>query len=132
MREHFFNLIMDLVIEGGDIAMDLIEDSSPSLKEDESVLSKADTAVSDLVRNHLNELLITSDHILIDEEDQDAESYLDDGKLSEPTYIWAIDPIDGTRNYANRIPLFGISIGLLKNRKPWLGAVYFPYLKELF
>ena len=30
------------------------------------------------------------------------------------------------------MPLFGISIGLIKELKPWLGVVYFPMLKELF
>ena len=50
----------------------------------------------------------------------------------ESSLIWAVDPIDGTRLYANRMPLFGISIGLIKDLKPWLGAVYFPMLKELF
>ncbi|MBF0533212.1 MAG: hypothetical protein HQL23_09010, partial [Candidatus Omnitrophica bacterium] len=40
--------------------------------------------------------------------------------------------IDGTRLYANRMPLFGISIGLIRDLKPWIGAVYFPALRELF
>ncbi len=30
------------------------------------------------------------------------------------------------------MPHYGISIGLIKDRKPYLGAVYFPTLKELF
>jgi fructose-1,6-bisphosphatase/inositol monophosphatase family enzyme len=30
------------------------------------------------------------------------------------------------------MPLFGVSIGLIKDLKPWLGVVYFPMLKELF
>ena len=47
-------------------------------------------------------------------------------------FRWVVDPIDGTRLYANRIPTFGISIGLLKNLRPWIGVVYFPVLNELF
>ena len=30
------------------------------------------------------------------------------------------------------MPLFGISLGLIKDLKPWLGVVYFPMLHELF
>jgi fructose-1,6-bisphosphatase/inositol monophosphatase family enzyme len=30
------------------------------------------------------------------------------------------------------MPLFGISIGLIKDLKPWLGIVYFPMINELF
>ncbi len=52
--------------------------------------------------------------------------------LTKHPFIWALDPIDGTRLYANRMPLFGISIGLIKDLKPWLGVVYFPMLNELF
>ena len=62
----------------------------------------------------------------------DIIEYLDQKRLDQTSFIWALDPIDGTRLYANRMPLFGISIGLIKDLKPWLGVVYFPMLKELF
>jgi len=57
---------------------------------------------------------------------------MDQKRLDQTPYIWAVDPIDGTRLYANRMPMFGISMGLIKDLKPWLGVVYFPMLKELF
>jgi len=43
-------------------------------------------------------------------------------------YYWAIDPLDGTLNYSRGIPIYGISIGLLKNKKPILGVIYNPSL----
>jgi len=43
-------------------------------------------------------------------------------------YTWAIDPLDGTSNFSRNIPLFGISIGLLKNDEAVLGVLYFPAL----
>ncbi|HVX90776.1 MAG TPA: inositol monophosphatase [Candidatus Paceibacterota bacterium] len=45
---------------------------------------------------------------------------------------WAIDPIDGTSNFSRGIPHFCVSIGLLENGVPVLGAVYDPSTKELF
>ena len=48
----------------------------------------------------------------------------------EPT--WVIDPIDGTTNFIHDYRFSAISVALLENRRPVLGAVYQPYAKELF
>lgn len=47
-------------------------------------------------------------------------------------YQWVIDPLDGTKNYANHSPLFNISIALLKNKEIIFGLVYAPVTGELF
>lgn len=46
-------------------------------------------------------------------------------------YTWHVDPLDGTSNFARNIPLFGVSIGLVKNRRSILGVLYFPALDLL-
>ena len=46
--------------------------------------------------------------------------------------VWIIDPLDGTVNYANGIPLFCVSIGLAIGGQPALGVVYDPVRDELF
>lgn len=52
-------------------------------------------------------------------------------RVSSP-YLWIIDPIDGTTNYAHGIPFFNVAIALQKNGKTILGAVYQPFSRELF
>lgn len=47
-------------------------------------------------------------------------------KHNNSEYTWVIDPLDGTSNFSRNIPLFGISIGLLKNNEAILGVLYFP------
>lgn len=47
-------------------------------------------------------------------------------------YKWIIDPIDGTVNFANGIPICCVSIGLEKGGKMILGAVYNPFIGERF
>ncbi|AUS99043.1 inositol monophosphatase [Nostoc sp. CENA543] len=47
-------------------------------------------------------------------------------------YLWAIDPLDGTTNYAHQYPAFCVSIGLLINGKPQVGVIYDPAHNELF
>ncbi len=47
-------------------------------------------------------------------------------------YWWVIDPLDGTIPYSSGLPIFGISIGLLKAGNPILGVINLPALKSLF
>ncbi len=46
--------------------------------------------------------------------------------------IWVIDPLDGTVNYANGIPVFCVSIGLVVGGRPTVAAVYDPARDDLF
>ncbi len=124
--------MLDFVKEAGVMALEYMADSQPGLKADGSIITKTDKAVSQLLSKKLNSILKEDNHILVDEESEDLAQYFDQTILEKVEYVWAVDPIDGTRNYANKTPLFGISIGLLKNLKPYLGVVYFPLLKELF
>lgn len=52
--------------------------------------------------------------------------------VQESDYKWIIDPIDGTVNYANAIPLCCVSIALEVKGKMEMGAVYNPFLNEFF
>lgn len=47
-------------------------------------------------------------------------------------YLWIIDPLDGTTNYAQGLPLFSISIALQYKKETVLGVVYLPVLDLLF
>jgi len=55
------------------------------------------------------------------------------GSLATPSeYKWIIDPIDGTVNFANRIPICCVSIGVEHNGQVIMGAVYNPFINEFF
>lgn len=48
-------------------------------------------------------------------------------------YRWYIDPLDGTVNYANRIPMFCVSMALTTaDMRPLVGVVYDPTRDEMF
>lgn len=47
-------------------------------------------------------------------------------------YVWVVDPLDGTTNYAHGFPMYCVSIALLKNGKPLVGVVFCPTLREIF
>jgi len=45
---------------------------------------------------------------------------------------WVIDPLDGTVNYANGLPHFCVSVGLVVDGRPAAGAVHDPMRGETF
>jgi len=47
-------------------------------------------------------------------------------------YVWHIDPIDGTNNFAHGIPFFAVSMALYKDNLPVVGLVYEPMRDECF
>jgi myo-inositol-1(or 4)-monophosphatase len=64
------------------------------------------------------------DHFILSEEAGEV--------VMDSEYKWIIDPIDGTVNFANGIPICCISIGLEHNGKMIMGAVYNPIMNEFF
>ncbi len=45
---------------------------------------------------------------------------------------WIVDPLDGTVNYANAIPVFAVSVALAVDGRPCVGVVFDPVRDELF
>lgn len=48
------------------------------------------------------------------------------------TYNWIIDPLDGTTNFTHGLPIFSISVALLKRKELSLGVVYDVMRDECF
>lgn len=47
------------------------------------------------------------------------------GSLNKSSeYVWVVDPLDGTTNFAHGFPIFSVSIGVMKNDITIAGAVY--------
>lgn len=42
--------------------------------------------------------------------------------------MWAVDPLDGTKNFTRGFPVVGVSVGLLDRGEPVLGVVIAPWL----
>lgn len=54
------------------------------------------------------------------------------GVLSESPWLWVVDPLDGTNNFAHGFPYYCVSLGLLRDREPYLGVVYDPIHDQMF
>lgn len=128
----YLKTMMATASGAGKIALKYQSKSAPALKKDASIITRADREISVFCRRSIQKHLKDPSHLLLDEEDPNIAQYLTQDRLDKTSFLWAVDPIDGTRLYANQMPMYGISLGLLKDLKPWLGVVYFPVLRELF
>ena len=70
------------------------------------------------------------DAILAEESGEHAGVLRDDGSHNGRT--WVIDPLDGTVNYANGIPYYCVSIGLVVDDVPTVGVVLDPARDDLY
>ncbi|MEK7648666.1 MAG: inositol monophosphatase [Patescibacteria group bacterium] len=117
-------LLVSIIKQAGKITMDFFGNSHVThTKSDEAdVVTNADMASSSLILTAINEHF--PDHGVISEEEDDVRA--------DKEYVWIVDPIDGTRNYATHTPLFGISIAVARNSIVEYAAIYLPCTDELF
>jgi myo-inositol-1(or 4)-monophosphatase len=118
-------LAADLAVRGGRMALEYFHRAQISWKPDGSVVTDADLAIQE----HLAMEIARSfpDDAVVGEEGPPAA----DGR-SHALYSWVIDPVDGTNNFGRGLPGFAVSIGVLRDRQPFAGAVYDPITRWLF
>lgn len=56
------------------------------------------------------------------------EGSMIDARSSDVT--WVIDPLDGTVNFINGLPIFGVSVGVLYKGQPVVGSIFVPTVKD--
>ena len=78
----------------------------------------AEKAIIETIKNDF------PDHFILSEESGET------GSANE--FKWIIDPIDGTVNFANGIPICCVSIAVEHNGEMILGAVYNPNMNEFY
>ncbi len=79
---------------------------------------ESEQAITDAIRS------LYPDHGILAEESGD--------NSGNAEWVWVIDPLDGTTNYAAGLPLFAVSIGVRYRGETVCGVVYAPYLDEMF
>ena len=78
----------------------------------------AEAVILDLIRARF------SDHAILSEEAG--------GSGIGSGYTWVVDPLDGTTNYAHRLPVFTVSIGVLEGGQPLIGVIHDPLREQTF
>lgn len=98
-------------------------------KSKRDVVTNADYASERLVVDATH-ARYPDDAILAEESGQHAGVKRDDG--SNNGRRWVVDPLDGTVNYANGIPFYCVSIGLVVDDRPSVGVIYDPARDDMY
>lgn len=123
---NYLDTITSLLSEASVIAQNsfetIINGGTTKGIDNNQVLTQTDLDISHLLVSKLK--FLYPNHNIIDEESGvvDARSI----------YTWVVDPIDGTSNFANGLPMYGVMIGLLEKEIPIAGGVALPFFKELY
>jgi myo-inositol-1(or 4)-monophosphatase len=113
----FFPVLSELSIKAGAIIRRYYNSQfEVELKPDSSPVTQADREVEIFIRESLEKRF--PDFSILGEE------FGETGKSS--AYRWIIDPIDGTKSFVLKTPLFGTMIALERDGAPVLGSIYLP------
>ncbi|MEX1169611.1 MAG: inositol monophosphatase family protein [Chloroflexota bacterium] len=89
--------------------------------------------------DHLSEALIVEairerypDDAILAEETGEHRAVAGEAPTSGRGRVWIVDPLDGTVNYANGIPVFCVSIALVVDGAPAVGVIVDPTRDEAF
>jgi myo-inositol-1(or 4)-monophosphatase len=100
-------------------------------KTEHDVVTEVDTLSENLIISAIHEAF--PDDSILAEESGRTDVVARDGEANPADQrVWIIDPLDGTVNYANGIPVFCVSVGLTIGGRPAIGAVYDPARDEMF
>jgi myo-inositol-1(or 4)-monophosphatase len=120
-----FRKIETWIREAGNIALRYYQTQlARQRKDDDSPVTAADHAVEKFLIDRIQQTYASQGHNIIGEESG--------GEWQDSEFVWAIDPIDGTRVFVDGLPLWCISIGLLRNGEAYRGVVYLPVINEIY
>lgn len=112
-----------VVREAGRIALRHFRRVIMEQKRDRSLVSEADREVERFLVREISERY--PEHAIVGEE------YGESGRESAD-FQWAIDPIDGTSSYLAEMPIWAVSVALLREGRPVLGMVFAPVVDEFY
>lgn len=128
--------ILDFMRLAGDIARGTqchLDASHNFLKEDKvtSVVTQTDLEISRMFKNFVERQFSDLDYVIVDEESIKSLGSEPLSAIAQKEYQFIIDPIDGTLPYSCSQALYGISVGVFRRGKPYLGVLYMPATREV-
>lgn len=113
--------MINAALEGGKVAKSFFRKKIDyKQKSPDDFVSEADLAVETVVKDILTSVEGIGWHGEETGQDSVSDAY------------WLVDPIDGTANFIRGVPVYALSIALMKSNMPVMGVIYFPEREELF
>ena len=123
--EQFFSFISGIAINAGSkILKEYKKKNDVYYKNDGSPVTIADRIANETIVKSLLEY--NSEIPILSEESSPSSSLLDSD------IFWAVDPLDGTKEFLSNRPDFTVNIALIKNTYPIFGVVYAPVYDVLW
>lgn len=114
------NQVIDIVKQASRLMADNITIEQKG--NDSNYVTSADVNVQHYLQEKLPQLIPGSTFLGEEEETVQINS----------EYVWVVDPIDGTANFIRGLKASVISVGLMKENKPYLGVIYDSYKDEIY
>lgn len=108
-------LLIEIFRNSSGIPSDASLDVQYKDKAQRDPVSEADRGAEQHLRVSITQRF--PDHAILGEEGEDAGS-------DTAEYVWVLDPLDGTTNFVNGLPLFTVSVGVLRWGHPAVGAIW--------
>ena len=118
--------LLPVAFHAADTASEMMRTQRPVLvteKSDRDLVSDVNLAIERAIRSYLREA--TPGIGFLGEEE---------GRTGDPGtgWLWTLDPIDGTSNFAHGLPLCATSLALLRDGRPVLAVIDAPFLGQRF
>jgi myo-inositol-1(or 4)-monophosphatase len=113
----------------GQRAMEQLSFLKVSIKNDIELITQSDAQCQQLIIERIKETY--PDHGFIAEEGGEGKIFKQLPRGDELIW-WAIDPIDGTNNYAHQLLLFTVSIAVMHKGEPIVGVIFEPSTESMF
>ena len=121
----FLKFAIKIAKEAGKIQMSYFENYGSVSKKSTNIdlVTRADIESEEYIIKEIQKQF--PKHSILSEEKGELQSNSD--------YLWVIDPLDGTTNFAHNLPIFAVSIALVKkNSSAICGVVYNPAVNKCF
>jgi myo-inositol-1(or 4)-monophosphatase len=114
------NTLADIARDAVHIGAELVRTGTPhevTEKGDRDIVTDVDVKVEQEIRAHLAR--VTPEFGFLGEEQ---------GRTGDDEYVWTLDPIDGTSNFAHGLPLCAVSLALVHAGRPIVAEITAPFL----
>ncbi|MBI5240191.1 MAG: 3'(2'),5'-bisphosphate nucleotidase CysQ [Elusimicrobia bacterium] len=114
-----------VLLRAGRVVKEAFQTAPPGdwrLKADRTPLTSTDLRLDAFLKAELTRLCPEAGWL--------SEETADDRARLDRDYVWVVDPLDGTKEFVHRIPELAVSVALVRDGTPVLGAVINPVLGQ--
>lgn len=125
--DQYLSFAKNIALKAGEIMRHYFtEDHISSYKNDQTIVTKADTEINQYLISEVKK------HFPTHSVDGEEEQFTQNQQNSESHYTWVCDPLDGTAMYARHLPVAVFSLALVRDGVPLVGVIYDPFTDTLY